>query len=57
MLPQKSQPSAKLRRGEISTEDGDRSGRPKEMLTEEYIKKKIRKMILNERKLKLNEAF
>lgn len=45
---------AKFRRGEMSTEDGERSGRPKEAVTDENIKK-IHKMILNDRKLKLNE--
>ncbi|KAF7272699.1 hypothetical protein GWI33_014544 [Rhynchophorus ferrugineus] len=44
----------KFRRGEMSTEDGERSGRPKEVVTDENIKK-IDKMILNDRKLKLNE--
>ncbi|KAF7277767.1 hypothetical protein GWI33_009188 [Rhynchophorus ferrugineus] len=38
----------------MNTEDGKRSGRPKEVLTDEIIKK-IHKMILNDRKLKLNE--
>ncbi|KAF7280493.1 hypothetical protein GWI33_005832 [Rhynchophorus ferrugineus] len=45
---------AKFRRGEISTEDGERSGRPKVVVTGENIKK-VHKMILNNRKLKLNE--
>ncbi|KAF7285669.1 hypothetical protein GWI33_010247 [Rhynchophorus ferrugineus] len=38
----------------MSTEDGKRSGRPKEVVTDENIKK-IHKMTLNDRKLKLNE--
>ncbi|KAF7277691.1 hypothetical protein GWI33_009302 [Rhynchophorus ferrugineus] len=38
----------------MSTEDGERSGRPKQVVTDENIKK-IHKMILNDRKLKLNE--
>ncbi|KAF7266919.1 hypothetical protein GWI33_019845 [Rhynchophorus ferrugineus] len=38
----------------MSTEDGERSGRPKDVVTDENIKK-INKMILNKRKLKLNE--
>ncbi|KAF7270318.1 hypothetical protein GWI33_016717 [Rhynchophorus ferrugineus] len=38
----------------MSTEDGERSGRPKEVVTEEHIKK-IHKMILTDRKFKLNE--
>ncbi|KAF7265070.1 hypothetical protein GWI33_021592 [Rhynchophorus ferrugineus] len=41
-------------RGEMSAEDGERSGRPKEVVTDENIKT-IHKMILNGRKLKLNE--
>ncbi|KAF7265149.1 hypothetical protein GWI33_021408 [Rhynchophorus ferrugineus] len=45
---------AKFRRGEMSTEDGERSGRPKVVVTDENINK-IRKMILIYRKLKLNE--
>ncbi|KAF7277766.1 hypothetical protein GWI33_009187 [Rhynchophorus ferrugineus] len=45
---------AKFRRDEISTEDGERSGRRKEVVTDENIKKS-HKMILNDRKLKLNE--
>ncbi|KAF7279516.1 hypothetical protein GWI33_007098 [Rhynchophorus ferrugineus] len=46
---------AKFRRGEMSTEDGERSGRPKkEVVTDENILK-IHEMILNGRKLKLNE--
>ncbi|XP_040576662.1 protein GVQW3-like [Lepeophtheirus salmonis] len=45
---------AKFRRGEMGTEDGERSVPPKEVVTDENIKK-IRKMILNDRKLKLNE--
>ncbi|XP_040567355.1 uncharacterized protein [Lepeophtheirus salmonis] len=38
----------------MSTEDGKHSGRPKEIVTEENIKK-IQKIILNDSKLKLNE--
>ncbi|KAF7273437.1 hypothetical protein GWI33_013856 [Rhynchophorus ferrugineus] len=45
---------AKFRCGEMSTEDGERSGRPKPTFTDENIKQ-IHKMILNARKLKLNE--
>lgn len=45
---------AKFKRGEMSTEDGERSGRPKEVVTDENIKK-IHKMILNDRKMKLIE--
>ncbi|KAF7272296.1 hypothetical protein GWI33_014920 [Rhynchophorus ferrugineus] len=45
---------AKFRLGEMNTEDGERSGHPKEVAAEENIKK-IHKMILIERKLKLNE--
>ncbi|KAF7265481.1 hypothetical protein GWI33_021135 [Rhynchophorus ferrugineus] len=45
---------AKFKRGEMSTEDGERSGLPKVVVTDENIKK-IHKMILNDRKLKLNE--
>ncbi|KAF7278527.1 hypothetical protein GWI33_008231 [Rhynchophorus ferrugineus] len=41
-------------RGEMSTEDGERSGSLKEVVTDENILK-IHKMILNDRKLKLNE--
>ncbi|KAF7265008.1 hypothetical protein GWI33_021745 [Rhynchophorus ferrugineus] len=37
---------AKFRRGEMSTEDDERSGRPKEVVTDENIKK-IHKTILN----------
>ncbi|KAF7267481.1 hypothetical protein GWI33_019313 [Rhynchophorus ferrugineus] len=44
----------KFRRGEISTENGERSGHPKEVVTDENFRK-IHKMILNDRKLKLNE--
>ncbi|KAF7274584.1 hypothetical protein GWI33_012768 [Rhynchophorus ferrugineus] len=46
---------AKFRHGEMSTEDGKRSERPKEVVTDENIKK-IHKMILNDRKLKLDET-
>ncbi|KAF7285921.1 hypothetical protein GWI33_009390 [Rhynchophorus ferrugineus] len=38
----------------MSNEDGERSGHPKEVITDENIKK-IHKMILNGRQLKLNE--
>lgn len=38
----------------MSTEDGEGSGRPKEVVSDENIKK-IYKMTLNDRKLKLNE--
>ncbi|KAF7267854.1 hypothetical protein GWI33_018954 [Rhynchophorus ferrugineus] len=38
----------------MSTEGGERSGRAKEFVTDENVKK-IHKMILNECKLKLNE--
>ncbi|KAF7273430.1 hypothetical protein GWI33_013859 [Rhynchophorus ferrugineus] len=44
----------KFRGGEMSTEDDERSGRPNEVATDENIRK-IHKMILNGRKLKLNE--
>lgn len=45
---------AKFKRGGMSTEDGERSGRPKEVVTVENIKK-IHKMILNDHKIKLIE--
>ncbi|KAF7269167.1 hypothetical protein GWI33_017778 [Rhynchophorus ferrugineus] len=45
---------AKFRRDEMSTEDGKRSERPKEIVIDENILK-IHKMILNDRKLKLNK--
>lgn len=45
---------AKFRTGHMSTEDDERSGRPKEAVTDENIQK-IHKMILNDRKLKLIE--
>ena len=45
---------AKFKHGEMSTEDGERSGRPKEVVTDENIKK-IHKMILNDHKMKLME--
>ncbi|KAF7269843.1 hypothetical protein GWI33_017133 [Rhynchophorus ferrugineus] len=38
----------------MSSEDGERSGRLKKVITDENIKQ-IHKMILNDRKLKLNE--
>lgn len=43
---------AKFRTGHMSTEDDERSGRPKEAVTDENIKK-IQKMILEDRKLRL----
>jgi len=43
---------AKFRTGHMSTEDDERSGRPKEAVTDENIKK-IHKMILEDRKVKL----
>ncbi|KAF7272963.1 hypothetical protein GWI33_014291 [Rhynchophorus ferrugineus] len=45
---------AKFRCGEMSTEDGERSGRPKKFVSDHNIKK-IHKIILNGRKLKLSE--
>lgn len=45
---------AKFKRGEMSTEDAERSGRPKEAVTDENIKK-VHKIILNDRKVKLQE--
>ncbi|KAF7271092.1 hypothetical protein GWI33_015978 [Rhynchophorus ferrugineus] len=45
---------AKFSRGEMSTEDGERSVRSKEVVTDEKILK-IHKMILSIRKLKFNE--
>ncbi|KAF7269045.1 hypothetical protein GWI33_017884 [Rhynchophorus ferrugineus] len=45
---------AKVGRGEMSTEDGEGSGRPKEVVTGENIKQ-IHKMILSYRKLKFYE--
>lgn len=45
---------AKFKRGEMSTEDETRSGRPKEAVTDENIKK-VHKIIMNDRKLKLIE--
>ncbi|KAF7280338.1 hypothetical protein GWI33_006152 [Rhynchophorus ferrugineus] len=44
---------AKFKRGEISTDDSERSECPKKVFTDENINK-IHKMILNDRKLKLN---
>ncbi|KAF7265270.1 hypothetical protein GWI33_021264 [Rhynchophorus ferrugineus] len=44
---------AKFGRGEISTEDREHSGRPKEVVTNENIKST--EMNLNDRKLELNE--
>lgn len=41
-----------FKRGRTNTDDAERSGRPKEAVTPENIKK-VRKMILNDRKLKL----
>lgn len=45
---------AKFRRGEISTEDSERSGRPNGVVADVNIKK-THKTILSELKLKLNE--
>ncbi|KAF7282049.1 hypothetical protein GWI33_003329 [Rhynchophorus ferrugineus] len=45
---------AKFRHGEMRIEDGERSGRPKEVVADENINK-TQKMILNHSKLKLNE--
>ncbi|XP_012564110.2 histone-lysine N-methyltransferase SETMAR-like [Hydra vulgaris] len=45
---------AKFRTGHMSTEDDERSGRPKEAVTDENVKK-IHKIILNDRKVKLLE--
>lgn len=45
---------AKFKRGEMSIEDDARSGRPKEAVTDENIKK-IHKIILSDRKMKLIE--
>lgn len=45
---------AKFRTGHMSTEDDERSGRPKEAVTDENIKK-VHKIILNDRKVKLIE--
>lgn len=45
---------AKFKRGEMSTEDDARSGRPKEVVTDENIKK-IHKIILDNRKVTLND--
>lgn len=45
---------AKFKRGEMSTEDDARSGRPKEAVTDENIKK-VHKIILDDRKVKLFE--
>lgn len=45
---------AKFQTGHMSTEDDERSGRPKEAVTNENIKK-IHKIILNDRKVKLIE--
>lgn len=45
---------AKFKRGEMSTEDDARSGRPKEAVTDENIKK-VKKIILNNRKVNLLE--
>jgi len=46
---------AKFKRGEMSVEDDARSGRPKEAVTNENIKK-VHKIILNDRKVKLIEV-
>jgi [histone H3]-lysine36 N-dimethyltransferase SETMAR len=45
---------ADFKRGRVSTNDAERSGRPKEVVTPENIKK-IHKIILNDRKVKLIE--
>ena len=45
---------AKFKRGEMSTDDDARSGRPKEAVTDENIKK-VHKIILHDRKVKLFE--
>lgn len=45
---------AKFKRGEMSTEDGERSGRPNEAVVDENIKK-IHKIVLADRRLKLSE--
>jgi transposase len=45
---------AKFKRSEMSIEDDSRSGRPKEAVTDENIKK-VHKIILNDRKVKLIE--
>ncbi|XP_047139010.1 histone-lysine N-methyltransferase SETMAR-like [Hydra vulgaris] len=45
---------AKFRTGHMSTKDDERSGRPKEAVTDENVKK-IHKIILNDRKVKLLE--
>lgn len=45
---------AKFRRGEMSTEDAERSGRPKEAVTVENIEK-VHQLILNDRNVKLTE--
>ena len=45
---------AKFKRGEMSTDDAERSGRPKEVVTDENIEK-VRKIILKNRKVKLSE--
>lgn len=45
---------AKFKRGEMSTKDGERSGRPNEVVTAENIRK-IHKIILNNRRVKLIE--
>lgn len=45
---------AKFRTGHMSIEDDERSGRPKEVVTAENVKK-VHKIILNDRKVKLSE--
>lgn len=45
---------AEFKRGRASTSDAERSGRPKEAVTDENIKK-VHKIILNDRKVKLIE--
>jgi histone-lysine N-methyltransferase SETMAR len=45
---------AEFKRGRTNTSDAERSGRPKEVITPENIKK-VHKIILNDRKVKLSE--
>nr|XP_012563462.1 unnamed protein product [Hydra vulgaris] len=46
---------AKFRTGHMSTEDDERSGRPKEAVTDENVKK-IHKIVLNDQKVKFLET-
>ncbi|GFV72698.1 putative mariner transposase [Trichonephila clavipes] len=46
---------AKFKRSEMSTDDDARSGRPKKAVTAEKIKKKVHKIIFDNRKVKLIE--